>query len=130
MTSLTIVGNVCAEPEVRQTNSGMQIVELRIASNEGKDKTVFWTTKFLGNKAGEVAAKYVKKGSLVAVTGSVDEETWESNGQKKSKMICLANSFNFVGGKPDGASQTTGTAKTKASAPKEQEQGNEDFVPF
>lgn len=128
MTSITIIGNACAEPEIRATNSGMQIVELRIASNEGKDKTVFWTTKFLGNKAGEVAAKYVKKGSLIAVTGSVDEESWESNGQKKSKMICLANSFNFVGGKPEGTAATT--AKPKSAPQQNQDDDNGESIPF
>jgi len=122
MTSLTIVGNVCAEPESRATNSGLEITELRIASNEGKDKTVFWSVKFIGNKAGEVASKYSKKGSLVAVTGRVDEESWEKDGVKKSKLYCIADSFTFVGGKPEGTA-------AKKEAPKTEQQEDSD-VPF
>jgi len=97
--NLTLVGNVVSEPEIRQTNSGGQIVETRIASNEGRDKTSFWTVKFLNNKAGEIFAQYAKKGSSVFISGSVEEETWEDRetGKKRSKMVCLANSFNFIG---------------------------------
>lgn len=124
MTSLTIVGNVCAEPESRKTNSGLEITELRIASNEGKDKTVFWSVKFIGNKAGEVASKYAKKGSLVAVTGRVDEENWEKDGVKKSKLYCIADSFTFIGGKSDGAAVKKETQKVQ------EEDGSQNEVPF
>lgn len=123
MTSLTIVGNLVADPENRKTNSGLEITELRIASNEGKDKTVFWSVKFIANKAGEVASKYAKKGSLVAVTGRVDEESWEKDGVKKSKLYCIADSFTFVGGKPEGTA-------AKKEAPKTEQQEDSESIPF
>lgn len=125
-TSITVIGNAAGPAEVRKTNSGLEVVELRVASQDGKDKTSWWTCKFLGNKAGETVAKHVKKGSSVMVTGLADEETWEKDGKKNSKIVVLASSFSFIGGtKSDG----------EKSVPKQekgpiQEEQNDDGVPF
>lgn len=123
-TSLTIVGNLVEEPQIKGKDG--TIVELRIASTEGKDKTVYMTTKFYNNKAGEIAAKYAKKGSSVFVTGNLEEETWnDKEGQKRSKIVCVANSFSFTGG---GAKKSDGEAPKKqaASSPEPDDQD----VPF
>lgn len=126
-TSITVIGNAAAPAEVRKTNSGLEVVELRVASQDGKDKTSWWTCKFLGNKAGETAAKYVKKGSSVVVTGFADEETWEKDGKKNSKIVVLASSFSFIGGtKSDGAK-----SENPKSAPKQEEDENgQNSIPF
>ncbi len=125
-TSITVIGNAAGPAEVRKTNSGLEVVELRVASQDGKDKTSWWTCKFLGNKAGETVAKHVKKGSSVMVTGLADEETWEKDGKKNSKIVVLASSFSFIGGtKSDGAK-----SENPKSAPKQEEDEGSDSVPF
>ncbi len=125
-TSITVIGNAAGPAEVRKTNSGLEVVELRVASQDGKDKTSWWTCKFLGNKAGETVAKHVKKGSSVMVTGLADEETWEKDGKKNSKIVVLASSFSFIGGtKSDGAK-----SENPKSAPKQEEDEESDSVPF
>lgn len=123
-TNISIIGNLASEPEVRETANGLKIVEVRIASSEGRDKTVFWTAKFLGNKAGEVLAEHGKKGSSLLISGSVDEETWEDKdtGKKRSKFVCLANSFNFIntGSKPESdakADEAPSARQTSTRAP-------------
>lgn len=137
-TNISIVGNLCEDPQTRVTSSGMEIVEARIASSEGKDKTTFWTAKFFGNKAGEILAQYAKKGSGVMISGSTEEETWEKDGQKRSKMVCIAHSFGFIGGgkqedKPAPAAgnkpPTRSPAKKSSPAPEAQEEWQDD-VPF
>lgn len=126
-TSITVIGNAAGPAEVRKTNSGLEVVELRVASQDGKDKTSWWTCKFLGNKAGETVAKHVKKGSSVVVTGFADEETWEKDGKKNSKIVVLASSFSFIGGtKSDGAK-----SENSKSAPKQEEESDsQGDVPF
>lgn len=121
-TSITIIGNLVEDPQVRNTNSGLQIVEARIASNEGKDKTTWWTAKFFGNKAGEILAEYGKKGSSVVVIGSTEEESWEKDGQKRSKVVCIASSFSFLntGSKPESdakADEAPSARQTSTRAP-------------
>ena len=126
-TSITVIGNAAGPAEVRKTNSGLEVVELRVASQDGKDKTSWWTCKFLGNKAGETVAKHVKKGSSVVVTGFADEETWEKDGKKNSKIVVLASSFSFIGGtKSDGAK----SENPKSAPNQEEESDSQGDVPF
>ncbi len=122
-TSISVIGNVGNEPEVRKTNNGLEIVEIRVASQDGKDKTSWWTCKFFGNKAGETVAKYVKKGSSVMVVGTAEEETWGEGDKKKSKIVVNASAFSFIGGAKSGGEKSD---KPK-SAPKQED---DDGVPF
>jgi single-strand DNA-binding protein len=124
--SISIVGNVGNEPEVRKTNNGLEIIEIRVASQDGKDKTSWWTCKFFGNKAGETVAKYVKKGSSVMVVGTAEEETWEKDGKKNSKIVVNASAFSFVGGTKSGGEKS---AQKQEKTPAQQEE-SDDGVPF
>lgn len=128
--SLTIIGNLGAEPEVRTTANNLEIVELRIASQDGKDKTSWWTAKFIGNKAGETAKKFAKKGSNVMVVGVADEESWEKDGQKKNKIVCLASSFSFLGGKSDKPADSAAPKAKTPTQKQQEEQGDDQEVPF
>lgn len=128
-TNIVIVGNLGCDPEVRTTNSGLEIVELRIASQDGKDKTSWWTAKFLGNKHGETAKKFAKKGSSVMVGGLADEEVWEKDGKKNSKIVVIAHSFNFLGSKSDGAPKAEGKPAAKTASKEESEDSSEN-IPF
>lgn len=120
-----IIGNLGADPESRTTVNGTKIVELRIASQDGKDKTSWWTAKFINNKAGEIAEKYAKKGSSVVVSGLMEEETWEKEGQKKSKVVLVASTLNFLSSGKGG--ENTATPKPAAkSQQKVQQQEVED----
>ena len=125
--SISIVGNVGNEPEVRKTNNGLEIIEIRVASQDGKDKTSWWTCKFFGNKAGETVAKYAKKGSSVMVVGTAEEETWEKDGKKNSKIVVNASSFSFIGGAKSGGEKSADKPK---SAPKQEDDDGQDSVPF
>ena len=61
--------------------------------------TVAW------NKLAEVSAEYLKKGRLVALSGSLTQDRWEDEGtgQKRSKIRIQANSVQFLGtGSKDG----------------------------
>lgn len=127
MVSVTINGNLGAAPESRKTNSGLEIVELRIASQDTKDKTSWWTVKFFNNKAGETALKYAKKGSSVVVIGKAEIEEWGEGDAKKSKPVINGYHFEFGPSRPDGEKSAP-----KADKKKEEEQDSDDqnSVPF
>lgn len=125
-TSISIIGNAGADPEIRKTNNGLEIVELRVASQDGKDKTSWWTCKFLGNKAGETVAKHVKKGSSVMVIGRTETEEWGEGDKKKSKVVVIASDFSFVGGAKSGGEKS---APKQEKGPAQQEE-SDDGVPF
>lgn len=124
-----IIGNLGADPETRTTANGTKIVELRVASQDGKDKTSWWTAKFINNKSGEIAEKYAKKGSGVIISGLMEEETWEKDGQKKSKIVLIASTLNFL----NSGKKESGESKP-ASKPKQESvesfDNEENSLPF
>lgn len=131
----SIIGNLGAEPETRTTANGTKIVELRIASQDGKDKTSWWTAKFINNKAGEIAEKYAKKGSSVVVSGLMEEETWEKDGQKKSKVVLVASTLNFLSSGKGGENSSSPKPATKSQPKVEQKEvedddNNSESIPF
>lgn len=124
-----IIGNLGSDPETRTTANGTKIVELRVASQDGKDKTSWWTAKFINNKSGEIAEKYAKKGSGVVISGLMEEETWEKDGQKKSKIVLIASTLNFL----NSGKKENGQKPVAKSPPKTQEDDgdqDENSIPF
>ncbi|MBV6513806.1 MAG: Single-stranded DNA-binding protein [Ignavibacteriaceae bacterium] len=126
----SIIGNLGADPEVRTTSNGTKIVELRLASQDGKDKTSWWTAKFINSKAGEIAEKYAKKGSSVLISGLLEEETWEKDGQKKSKIVLNASTLNFLNSGKGGEKSSAPKADNKQNTPKQEEPSDDQDVPF
>jgi len=90
-------GFVGADPEVKNTNNGKKVVNLSIATNEAytdkksgeKVKTTDWHTVSLWNGKAEIAEKYIKKGSLVAVEGRIKPRSYEDNNNAKKYTIDL-----------------------------------------
>lgn len=81
-----IVGHLGADPEVRRTNNGDAIVNLRIATSESwkdktsgerKDKTEWHSVVIFNKSLAEVAEKYLKKGAKVYVEGKIRSRKWE-----------------------------------------------------
>ena len=111
--SVTLVGNVVADPKPFGKNN----VEIRVANQEGKDKTIYMDVKFLNNYAVDVVKKYVKKGSTVFVAGRLDEEHWGEGDNKRSKVVCIADQFSFVGGGKSSGETSKAPAKKRAQQP-------------
>lgn len=125
MVSATIIGNLGAAPESRKTTNGTEIVELRVASQDGKDKTSWWTCKFFGNKAGETALKFAKKGSSVVVVGKAEIEEWGEGDAKKSKPVIIGTHFEFGPSRPEGGEKSSKVEKGPI-----QQEDDQNSVPF
>ena len=52
-------------------------------------------------KQSEACSKYLAKGSQALVEGRIKQESWESNGEKKSKMVIIANDVKFLSRKKE-----------------------------
>jgi single-strand DNA-binding protein len=80
-------GNLTRDPEISYTPQGTPVCKFSIAVNSGwgdKKKVHFLECVFFGKRA-ETVSQYLSKGSSVLVTGRLEEQKWESNGEKKSK---------------------------------------------
>ncbi len=119
--SVTLVGRAGRDPEVRYFESGSVVANLTMAVNRrGRDEEPDWFNLEIWGKQAQVAADYVKKGSLIGITGSFKLDRWndKKNGEERSKPVVRVDRLELMGSKRD--SQTTGFSNPP----------NEEEVPF
>ena len=106
--SITITGRAGRDPEVRYFESGSAVANLRLAVDQfgtdqasGQKKEALWIDVKIWGKSAQVAADYVRKGSMVGITGRLEQETWtdRNSGQERSKLIVNANQLILLGGR-------------------------------
>jgi single-strand DNA-binding protein len=107
-----ITGNLTKDPELRSTNGGMSVCEMRVAVNSRrKDQSGQWVDKpnyfdvVAFGAQGENCANYLSRGRPLAVEGRLDWREWEAkDGSKRQAVQIIANSVQFLGSKDDGSS--------------------------
>ena len=107
-----LIGRLTADPEVRATTAGLQVANVRVATNTyaGKDEagnkkehTDFHQLVFFGRQA-EVAGEYLRKGRLIYADGRLQTKTWDdSEGKRHWQTEVVVESFQMVGPKPEEA---------------------------
>ena len=106
-----ILGRLGKDPEIRYTADGKPIASFSVAtSTYGKDtagnKTEFteWHRISAFSKAAEVVDKYVKKGDLIHIEGSLRTKKWtDANGQEKYATDIVVGRLNLLGSKQGGS---------------------------
>ncbi len=97
--SVTLVGNVTRDPELRFTASGQATASFGLAvnrvwndrqTNEKKEAVSFFDIVCWREMA-ENASESLSKGSRVLVTGRLEQRSWETNGEKRSKIEVVAD---------------------------------------
>jgi len=98
-----IVGRLTKDIELSYTQGGMSYTNFSIANNyKYKDeKKVNFIDCVAWSKTAELMNQYLKKGSMVAIDGRLQQDTWEKDGQKRSKLKVIVDSIQFLGGKDD-----------------------------
>ncbi len=109
MNSINLIGNICADLEVKQTNSGKSVVQFNLAVKRPFTQD---TTDFIPvvawNQTAEFLGKYAKKGSKVAVTGKLTARNYEDkNGNKRTAYEVVADAAELCGGKTDAEQAQT-----------------------
>jgi single-strand DNA-binding protein len=95
-----LVGNLGRDPEVRNTQSGMKIVNLAVATSESwndkatgerKEQTEWHRVVIMNDRLADVAEKYLRKGSKVYIEGKLQTRKWtdQSGTEKFSTEIVL-----------------------------------------
>lgn len=82
MNKVILAGRTCAEWKVRKYGDNKSFLTNTLAIQEGKDKTEFVNVTLFG-KTAEVVYKYVKKGDMVLVEGSIHTSVSEKDGKKQ-----------------------------------------------
>lgn len=109
-----LMGNLTRDVEVRYAQSGTAIGNVSLAVNrhwvqdgQKKEEVTFVEIAFF-NKSAETIAQYCKKGSALLIEGRLKLDMWEDKqtGQKRSKLMVIGESFQFVGSGPKSESKS------------------------
>ncbi|MBE9011396.1 single-stranded DNA-binding protein [Pseudanabaenaceae cyanobacterium LEGE 13415] len=102
---VTLVGRVGGEPDVKYFESGSVKCRLTLAVNrqtKNSDQPDWFNLELWGKQA-DVAANYVRKGSLIGVKGSLKFDTWtdKNSGAPRSSPVILVDRLQLLGSKRD-----------------------------
>ena len=103
-----LVGNLTRDPELRYIPSGTAVSEIGLAVNDRVKKGDQWVdeTTFvditLWGRTAEVANEYLSKGSNVLIEGRLKLDSWEKDGQKRSKLRVVADKMQMLGSRGEG----------------------------
>lgn len=96
--SVTIVGNITRDPELKYTPSGQAVVKFGVAVNRRTKKDGEWVDaepSFFDVSAwqglAENIAESLSKGTRVVVTGRLEQRSWEQDGQKRYAVEVVAD---------------------------------------
>ena len=100
-----LVGNITRDIELRTIGSGTSVTDIGLAvndrvkrNNEWVDETTFVDITLWARTA-EVVNEYCRKGSPILVEGRLKLETWEKDGQKRSKLKVIGEKVQLLGSK-------------------------------
>ena len=102
--SVTLVGRAGRDPEVKYFESGTVVANLTIAVNRrNRDDEPDWFNLEIWGKQAQVAADYVKKGSLIGITGSFKLDSWNdrNTGEERNKPVVRVDRLELLGSKRD-----------------------------
>src|SRR5437763_12976738 len=101
-----LIGNLGADPEIRRTQDGRPIANLRIATSENwrdkatgerKEKTEWHRVVIFSEGLCRVAEQYLKKGAKVYIEGQLQTRKWQDqSGQDKYSTEVVLQGFNSV----------------------------------
>jgi single-strand DNA-binding protein len=107
-----LLGHLTADPEVRATPGGLQVANVRVATNSyaghddagnRKEHTDFHHLVLFGRQA-EIAGEYLRKGRLIYADGRLQTKSWDdAEGKRHWSTEVIVDSFQMVGPKPDEA---------------------------
>lgn len=124
-----LVGNLTRDIELRHTQGGTAVADVGLAVNdrvkrgdEWVDEATFVDITLFGRTA-ETASKYLSKGSPALFEGRLKLETWEKDGEKRSKMKVVCDRMQMLGG--GGAS-----GGTRSDSSTQSYASSGDDVPF
>lgn len=143
-------GRLTADPELRQTSSGVAVVSFSIAVNRrfqpksadgaasGQSVADFFNITAWRSQA-EFVSRYFRKGSAICVVGSIQNRSWtDQQGQKRYATDIIADEVMFVDGKGEGNNGGNGSDSFSTpafSTPSAQQSSNfetikDDDLPF
>ena len=150
LNKVILCGRLTADPELKQTTSGIAVVSFTLAVNrrfqsktadgaQATQQQADFISVVAWRQTAEFISRYFKKGSALCITGSIQTRSWQdSQGQKRYATEVVADEAMFVDSKNDGgvvgqfndSYNAPSYSSAPASAPKFEELKTDDDLPF
>ena len=149
LNKVVLCGRMTADPELKQTASGIAVVSFTLAVNrryqtKNADGAQAQQADFISvvawRQTAEFISRYFRKGSALCITGSIQTRTWQDQqGQKRYATEVVADEAMFVDSKNDAGAvpgqyadsyNAPSYSSSPASAPKFEELKTDDDLPF
>ncbi len=94
MNTITVIGNVGKEPEIRFTKTGKAVAKFSLADTRGKDdqKVTTWHNVTVWDEQAQNVAEQVTKGARVLVIGRLQKEQYtDKDGNKRESVEIVAD---------------------------------------
>ena len=115
-----IMGRLVADPELRTTGSGISVTSFTVAVDrrfvrQGEERQADFIDIIAWRQTAEFVSKYFRKGSMIAVQGSIQTRNYEDKqGNKRTAVEVVADNVSFCGSKAE--SGTTGGSRPYENA--------------
>lgn len=141
LNKVILIGRMTADPELRQTQSGIPVTSFNIAVNRRHQKDKEQEADFISivawRQTAEFISKYFHKGSSICILGSIQTRNYTTDsGDKRYVTEVLADEARFVDSKSEGGTASTPTPEY-TSAPEYapvsaqfEELPNDEDLPF
>lgn len=100
MNKIVIIGRLTSDPNLKATSSGIAVCSFTVAVNRPKNSKGESPADFIPvvvwREQGEACAKYLTKGSRVAVCGAMQSRTYEKDGNKRTIFEVQAERVEFL----------------------------------
>ena len=143
LNKVILIGNLGADPEIREMGDGTKMAKFSIATTErykNKDgervANTEWHNIVLWRGTAEIADKYLKKGDSVCIEGKLKTRSWEDeNGVKKYATDIQGESMTMLGSRRDADPSNLGYSPPQSNTSQEsskQTKSDEDIddLPF
>lgn len=145
LNKVVLCGRLTADPELKQTQSGIAVVSFSLAVNRrftrGADGQSNSQADFINCTAwrqqAEFISRYFRKGSSLCITGSLQQNTWtDNNGQKRNDYKVVVDDAMFVDSRGESAGSASyvpdayGSPSFTSEAPNFEEVKTDDDLPF
>ena len=129
--SVIIMGRLTYDPELRTTPNGISVVRSQVAcdrnfSRSGEERKTDFIDVTAWRQTAEFVSRYFRKGSMIAVEGSIQTDNFtDKDGNKRKSVQVVANNVSFCGSKAE--SGTTSNPVFSQPAPSYASADNSDF---
>ena len=137
LNNYSVIGRMTRDLDERAfayTPNGKARLNISIAVNDGYGDNQY-TSYFdvvVWGKTAENIKPYLGKGKQLCINGRLRQDRWESNGQKNSRVVIVAETVQLLGGRDNSAGSGGNNQQTAPQRPQDYDNGGEfsEDIPF